>query len=68
VGAAVATGFGVALLYVIPYAIAELYLTGHSMKPPWFDLVAEVLLFVVAGGAALGVGLVVWRATARTGS
>jgi hypothetical protein len=58
-----ASGVGAAFVYVIPYAIVSLYLSGHSMTPAWFDAAAEALLFVVAGGVAVGAGAVNWRAS-----
>jgi hypothetical protein len=58
-----ATGFATALAYAVVYAIVGLYLSGHSMTPAWFEPLADILLFVVAGSAAIGTGVVVWRAS-----
>lgn len=52
-----------AFVYAVIYAIVSLYLSGHSMTPVWFDAVANVLLFGVAGGVGVGAGTVAWRAS-----
>jgi hypothetical protein len=57
-----ACGLAAAFVFVIVYAITNLYLSGHSIKPSWFDAVAGVMLFVVAAGTALGMGVIAWRA------
>jgi hypothetical protein len=58
---AAASGVAAAFGFVIVYAIANLYLSGHSIKPTWFDTAAGALLFVAAGGAALVTGAIAWR-------
>ena len=58
---AAASGVATAFGFVVVYAIANLYLSGHSIKPTWFDTAAGALLFVVAGAAALATGVTAWR-------
>ena len=58
----VAVGVATAFVFVIVYAIVDLYLSGHSMKPLWFDTAADVLLPLLFGGTALAAGVGAWRA------
>jgi hypothetical protein len=61
VAAGVAAGVVTAFMFVLLYAIANLYLSGHSIKPSWFDAAADVLLPLSAGSAALLIGAIAWR-------
>jgi hypothetical protein len=61
VAAALAAGVATAFVFVLVYAILNLYLSGHSIKPSWFDAVADVLLPLAAGGGSLATGAIVWR-------
>lgn len=59
----IAAGAASAVLYVIAYAIADLYLSGHGMKPTWFDGMADAGLPILVAAFALGFGVAGWRAS-----
>ena len=48
--AAAAGGAFAGLCLLLLYVIGKLYLSGHSIEPPWYDTVASICVF---GGALL---------------
>jgi hypothetical protein len=57
---------GAALLIAVAYAIADLYVSGHDIKPAWFDAAANALVVIVAVAAAVIAVVASWRVTARS--
>lgn len=57
--------FGWCLLFVLAYAITNLYLTGHSMKPRWFDTATDIALPVSALAVWAVTTIATWRMSRR---
>jgi len=50
------------LVLLIVYVIGKLYLSGHSMEPPWYDTAASAVVF---GGALAAFGFMLWLGLRR---
>jgi len=61
-----ASACGTALFIAVGYAIADLYVSGHDIKPTWFDTAANALLVIVAVTTAVIAAVASWRVTARS--
>jgi hypothetical protein len=66
--AGLALGAAVGILYLLAYVVGELYLSGHSLEPAWFERAANLLfglVLLLAGGIGFAAG---WRLTGRSTS
>lgn len=60
-------GVGVAVVLVILITIADLYIAGHSLDLPWWEVVRETVFLVATGTTMLFCTAVAWKSLRRNG-